>query len=134
MQISYLLGEMPAIEKIIELYDNCGLPRPTKDKQRMQMIFESSNLIISAWDGEKLVGLCRCITDWGWCTYLADLAVHTDYQKHKIGKTLIDLTREKTEDLTMILLLSVPTAFEYYPKVGFNKESRAFSIPRKKGI
>ncbi|MBI2731156.1 MAG: GNAT family N-acetyltransferase [Sphingobacteriales bacterium] len=134
MEINYRFDEIPPIEKVIELYDNCGLPRPTKDKQRMQKIFDSSNFIISAWDNEKLVGICRSLTDWGWCTYLADLAVHADYQKHKIGKNLIDLTREKVEEETMILLLSVPTAFEYYPKVGFDKENRAFSIPRKKGI
>jgi len=32
----------------------------------------------------------------------------------------------------MILLLSVPTALEYYPKVGFEKENRAFMISRVK--
>lgn len=134
MEISYRFNEVPPIEKVIELYKNCGLPRPVNDKERMKKMYDSSNFIITAWDGEKLVGVCRCITDWTWCTYLADLAVHTDYQKHKIGKRLIDLTREKLEEQTMILLLSVPSAFEYYPKVGFDKENRAFSIPRKKGI
>ncbi|MBI1779972.1 MAG: GNAT family N-acetyltransferase [Sphingobacteriales bacterium] len=134
MEINYKTGEAPEIEKVIELYKNCGLPRPVNDKERMQKMYDSSNFIITAWDGDKLVGVCRCITDWAWCTYLADLAVHTDYQQHKIGKRLIDLTREKVEEETMILLLSVPTAFEYYPKFGFEKENRAFSIPRKKGI
>lgn len=134
MKINYRFDERPPIEKVIALYDNCGLPRPTSDKQRMQQIYDSSNFIISAWDGEKLVGICRCLTDWNSCTYLADLAVHTNYQQHKIGKTLIDLTKEKLGEQTMILLLSVPTAMEYYPKVGFDKENRAFSIPRKKGI
>jgi hypothetical protein len=32
----------------------------------------------------------------------------------------------------MTLLLSVPTAMEYYPKVGFVKEDRAFVIHRTK--
>jgi hypothetical protein len=43
---------------------------------------------------------------------------------------LIDLTKEKVGEQSMILLLSVPTAMEYYPKVGFEKENRAFSINR----
>lgn len=134
MQISYQFDTIPAIEKIIELYKNCGLPRPVDDRVRMQKMYDSSNLIIAAWEEEKLVGICRSLTDWSWTTYLADLAVHTDYQKHGIGKKLIDLTREKAEEHTMIVLLSVPSAMEYYPKVGFHKENRAFSIPRKKGI
>lgn len=35
-----------------------------------------------------------------------------------------------TPDQVMILLLSVPTAMTYYPKVGFTKEDRAFAIFR----
>ena len=132
MEIIYQFDITPPIEQVIELYNNCGLPRPTSDKDRMQKIYDNSNLIISAWDREKLVGVCRCLTDGGWSTYLADLAVHTGYQEHGIGKKLIDLTRDKAEEYTMILLLSVPAAMEYYPKVGFDKENRAFSIPRKK--
>jgi hypothetical protein len=32
----------------------------------------------------------------------------------------------------MLLLLSVPTAMDYYPKVGFVRENRAFTIHRIK--
>lgn len=93
-------------------------------------MFDNSNLIITAWDEEKLVGICRCITDWVWCCYLSDLAVSPEYKKSGIGKMLIEMTKEKVGKQCTILLLSVPTAFEYYPKVGFNKETRAFSIDR----
>lgn len=93
-------------------------------------MYANSNLVITAWDEDKLVGACRTITDWVWSSYLADLAVSPRYSKSGIGKKLIELTREKVGELSMVLLLSVPTAFEYYPKVGFAKEDRAFMIPR----
>jgi predicted N-acetyltransferase YhbS len=95
-------------------------------------MFENSNLVISAWDEDKLVGVCRTITDWVWSSYLADLAVSPDYKKSGIGKKLIEITKEKVGDQSMILLLSVPTAMDYYPKVGFIKEDRGFMIPRTK--
>ena len=76
------------------------------------------------------LGVSRSITDWVWCCYLADLAVRQDYKKAGIGKKLIELTKEKVGEQSMILLLSVPTAMEYYPKVGFTKEDRAFTILR----
>ncbi|HEY0771040.1 MAG TPA: GNAT family N-acetyltransferase, partial [Sphingobacteriaceae bacterium] len=85
-----------------------------------------------AWDGNHLIGVCRCITDWVWACYLSDLAVSPDYKQKGIGKKLIEITQEKVGEETMILLLSVPTAMEYYPKVGFSKENRAFIIDRKK--
>jgi predicted N-acetyltransferase YhbS len=95
-------------------------------------MFENSDLIVTAWDSAKLVGVSRTITDWAWCSYLADLAVSPAYKRAGIGRKLIELTREKIGEESMTLLLSVPTAMDYYPKVGFVKEDRAFIIHRTK--
>ena len=130
MEIVYAFDKIPTADQVIELYDNAGLPRPTNDKERIQKMYDNSNLIVTAWDHDKLIGVSRCITDWVWSCYLADLAVSPDYKKSGIGKKLIELTKEKVGEQTMILLLSVPTAMEYYPKVGFIKEDRGFTILR----
>jgi predicted N-acetyltransferase YhbS len=132
MEITYRTGIIPSTQQIIELYEKSGLPRPTSDAGRIQKMYENSNLVVTAWDGDQLVGACRSVTDWVWCCYLSDLAVDPAYQKTGMGKKMIDLTKEKVGEQTMILLLSVPTAFEYYPKVGFAKEDRAFAIARTK--
>ncbi len=130
MEITYTFDKIPTVDQVIELYDNAGLPRPTNDEQRIQKMYTNSNLIVTAWDKDKLIGVSRCITDWVWSCYLADLAVSPDYKKSGIGKKLIKLTKERVGEQTMILLLSVPTAMEYYPKVGFIKEDRGFTILR----
>ena len=70
------------------------------------------------------------MTDLAWSCYLADLAVSSDYKKSGIGKKLVEITKEKVGQEVMILLLSVPTAMEYYPKIGFIKEDRSFTILR----
>jgi ribosomal protein S18 acetylase RimI-like enzyme len=132
LEITYKSDVTPTAEQVIELYDNAGLPRPTNDKERIQKMYENSNLIVTAWDGELLVGVSRSITDWVWSCYLADLAIKSEYKKSGIGKKLIELTKERLGEQAMILLLSVPTAMEYYPKVGFLKEDRSFMIPRTK--
>jgi N-acetylglutamate synthase-like GNAT family acetyltransferase len=131
MSIFYKDDVIPTAEQIITLYNNAGLPRPTADAERIKKMYDNSNLVITAWDEETLVGVSRCITDWCWSCYLADLAVQPGYQKEGIGKKLIELTKEKAGEQTMILLLSVPDAMNYYPKVGFTKEDRAFAIYRK---
>jgi ribosomal protein S18 acetylase RimI-like enzyme len=132
MDIKYSFDKRPSVDQIIELYDNAGLPRPTNDRERMRKMFESSNLIVTAWDNDLLIGVSRSITDWVWSCYLADLAIHPDYKKSGIGKKLVQLTKEKLGDESMILLLSVPTAMEYYPKIGMTKEDRAFTLLRTK--
>ena len=83
------------LDQIIELYDKAGLPRPTHDQERIQKMYDSSNLIVTAWDGDILVGVSRSITDWVWSCYLADLAVDPGYQQSGIGRELVRLTKDK---------------------------------------
>ena len=130
MEIVYKTEVMPTAEEIIELYDLAGLSRPTNDKERIRKMYENSNLVISAWDNGKLVGVSRSITDWVWSCYLADLAVNPSYKGSGIGRKLVELTKDKLGEQSMILLLSVPTAMEYYPKLGFSKEDRGFIMYR----
>ena len=131
MSIKYTADEKPSADQVIELYENAGLPRPTKDKERIQKMYENSNLIITAWDNDLLVGVSRSITDWVWTCYLSDLAVRHEYKKKGIGQQLINLTRDKVGKQSMVLLLSVPTAMEYYPKMGFVKQESSFIINRE---
>ena len=107
MKIEYSFDKRPTVDQIIELYDNAGLPRPTYDRDRIQKMFDNSNLIVTAWDNDLLVGVSRSITDWVWACYLSDLAVRDDYKKEGIGRQLISLTKEKVGDQSMVLLLSV---------------------------
>lgn len=72
---------------------------------------------------EQVIELCAN-------AYLADLAVRTSHQKEGIGRKLIALTKEKLGDQSMVLLLSVPTAMDYYPKVGFKKQESSFIMDR----
>lgn len=128
--IEYKVDIVPTPDVIIDLYEDAGLPRPTKDRERIKKMYDNSNLIITAWDNEILVGVSRCLTDFCWSCYLADLAVRSEYKKAGIGKELIRLTKEKVGPQSMVLLLSVPDALKYYPKVGFEKHERAFILHR----
>ena len=130
MSIEYSFERRPTADQIIDLYDDAGLPRPTGDKERIQKMFDNSNLIVTAWHNDLLVGVSRSITDWVWACYLSDLAVRNNYKKDGIGKQLINLTKEKVGHQTMVLLLSVPTAMEYYTKIGFQKSENSFIINR----
>jgi len=130
--ITYKLDLIPPITAIIKVYDDSGINRPTKDKPRIEKMYKNANLVITAWDGEQLVGIARSLTDFCYCCYLSDLAVKKTYQKQGIGKKLIALTKEKIGDNAMLLLLSAASAMAYYPKVGLETVNNGFIIPRKK--
>jgi len=132
MKITYRSDLRPETEKIIDVYNSSGLNRPTADKDRIAQMYSNSNLVVTAWYNDELVGIARSLTDFCFCCYLSDLAVRKEYQKLGIGKRLISLTKEKIGDQTMLLLLSAPAAMDYYPKTGFQKVENGFIINRKK--
>ena len=132
MAIEYKFDVTPKTEVVIDLYQSSGINRPTTDKERIAKMYTNSNLIVTAWDKDNFVGIAGSLTDFCYCCYLSDLAVRKEYQKRGIGKKLIELTKDKIGEPTMLLLLSAPTAMDYYPKVGLQKVNNGFIINRLK--
>lgn len=131
MELNYRINSHPHTIDIIDLYTSAGLRRPVDDAERIAKMYANSNLIVSVYHEDKLVGVARSVTDFCYCCYLSDLAVREEYKKLGIGKRLIELTQEKLGDQVTLILLSAPIAMEYYPKVGFDKIENGFIIHRK---
>ncbi|WP_040281610.1 GNAT family N-acetyltransferase [Psychroserpens damuponensis] len=104
-----------------------GERRPVNDLERITAMVKNANLIVTARDAGKLVGVSRSVTDMVYCTYLSDLAVDTMYQKRGIGKELIRLTKIETPKATLILL-AAPEAVDYYPHIGMTKIDVCFLL------
>ena len=94
----------------------------------MRRMNEEANLIVTAWDGELLVGISRNLTDFCYIAYLADLAVHESYQKMGIGKELIRRTQAELGNECRVILLSAPKAVGYYPHIGFERHPEAWML------
>lgn len=132
MKITYQTGLIPDTKHIVEVYRSSGIKRPVEDLARIANMYTNSNIIVTAWAGNKLVGISRSITDFYYCCYLSDLAVRKEYQKTGIGSELIALTRERIGDQVALILVSAPEAIDYYPKVGFDKINNGYMIKRSK--
>ena len=128
--IQYRTGNDLDLDQVIELYkaSTLGERRPIDDRPRFAAMLKNANLVITAWDGDLLVGISRSLTDFHYFTYLADLAVRVSHQKKGIGKELIRLTQAKGGPKTNVLLLAAPAAAEYYPHIGFSHEPRAWLL------
>ena len=129
--IKYLKNVDLNLEDIILVFENSSINRPTENKNRIKSMFDNSNLIISAWDQDKLVGLCRALTDFSYCCYLSDIAVDMNYQRKGIGKTMIDFVKKEISDEVSLILLSAPNSMLFYPKLGFGKIENGFIINRE---
>ncbi len=100
----------------------------------MEGMISNSNLTVSAWDSEKLVGISRCMTDFHYACYLSDLAVSEQYQKMGIGKQLQILTQKQLGPRCKLILIAAPAANSYYEHVGFSNNPRCWVLERDASV
>ena len=130
MNIDYETGRAITEAEFVDLLRRSTLAerRPVDDPRCIQAMLRHANLLCTAWDKAKLVGVARSVTDFEYCCYLSDLAVDADYQNQGIGRELIRLTQSKLGPKAKIILLAAPKAEKYYPRIGFEAHRSAWLI------
>ena len=130
MNIHYEIGRSISESVFVDLLQRSTLAqrRPVDDSKCIEAMLRHANLLITAWDGERLVGVARSVTDFEYCCYLSDLAVDESYQKQGIGRELIRLTQSKLGSRAKMILLAAPKAEGYYPKIGFEAHRSAWIL------
>jgi ribosomal protein S18 acetylase RimI-like enzyme len=108
-----------------------GEHRPIGNLERVARILAGSNMIVTARDeAGQLMGLLRGISDGEWVCYVADLVVHSDYQRRGIGRGLLDTCKRIIGPGMGIVLVAYPQAQDYYRRIGMG-EIPAFYIDRE---
>jgi len=132
MNITYSATSQISVKEAIDLYIRSTLSerRPIHSHQAFENMLKHANLIVSAWDGDKLVGIARSLTDFSYVAYLSDLAVDVQYQRMGIGKGLIEDTKLNLEPGCMLVLLAAPKAREYYVPLGFVQHPSAWTLKK----
>jgi ribosomal protein S18 acetylase RimI-like enzyme len=100
----------------------------------MEGMIKNSNLMVTAWQGEHLIGVARSMTDFHYACYLSDLAVHKKFQKRGIGKKLQAITQERLGPNCKLIIIAAPTANSYYEKIGFTYNPRCWVLDREQRI
>ncbi|KFK65098.1 GCN5 family acetyltransferase, partial [Vibrio vulnificus] len=82
MNIEYKVNQQISADEFIDLLkrSTLGDRRPIENIECIIGMLNNSNLIRTAGDGPKLVGISRSITDFHYCCYLSNLAVDEAYQ------------------------------------------------------
>lgn len=128
--ITYRTGNALNLDEVIDLYhaSTLGERRPISQRERMDAMVRNANVVVTAWDGDLLVGISRAFSDFTYVTYLADLAVRKSHQRAGIGKELIRRTKEAAGPDAGLVLLAAPAATEYYPHIGFTRHPSAWVL------
>jgi GNAT superfamily N-acetyltransferase len=119
-----------AAEAFLAVLERSGLAerRPVDSPERIAAMLANGNLIITARDGGKIVGVSRSVTDFAYCCYCSDLAVDRDYQGRSIGRRLLEATKAALHPQATLYLIAAPKAISYYEHIGMLRNDRCFAI------
>ncbi len=128
---TYSTTETPTVEEFADVLRRSTLAerRPMQDANCLAQMVEHANLWATCRLDGKLIGVARSLTDFGYCCYLADLAVDQAFARQGIGQRLIEETGRRLGPHAKIILLAAPKASAYYPHIGFEQHPSAWTKP-----
>lgn len=129
MEITYQVENNLCVAEFrdILIRSTLGERRPIDESERLEKMCKNADIMLTARFEGKLIGVARSLSDFVYATYLSDLAVDEEFQKLGIGKRLIAETKKLVPE-SKLILLSVPAAREYYPKIGMTQFEYSFYI------
>ena len=133
-EISYQVEPTLSSAEFIDVLTRSTLSarRPVDRPDLIEQMLAHANVIVTARNpAGLLVGVSRAITDFGYATYLSDLAVDEAYQRRGIGRELIQRTHATAGLETTLILLAAPKARTYYPHIGMTHHDSCWTIPRQ---
>ena len=87
---------------------------------RLYKALQNSSTVVTAWDGDKLVGLARVLDDTELVAYMHYVLVRPDYHGRGIARALVERVKEKYRDyLYLELMPEERKNAAFYEKLGF---------------
>ena len=119
MQIIYTEEKKFTMEQVQELFLSVGWISGEYPR-RLYKALMNSQTVITAWDGERLVGLARALDDSEMVAYMHYVLVDPAYHGKGIAGHMIELMKEKYKDYLYIELMPEEKKnAAFYEKHGF---------------
>jgi len=108
-------------EECPRLYEHVGWSRAANEEELREVLEAGS--AVGAWDGERLVGFVRTLSDGHLAAYVEDVMVHQDYRRSGVGDRIMSrLLREIKRSANVSLFCERPVA-RFYERNGFRATS-----------
>ena len=91
--------------------------------EKLVVAMRNFDTVFSAWDGDKLIGMVCAMDDGIMNAYVHYLLVDPDYQGKTVGRTLVDMVKQKYKDYLRIAVIAYDDELSFYENCGFVKSS-----------
>lgn len=92
---------------------------------KLKAAMKGFKTVFSAYDGDTLVGMICVMDDGVMNAYVHYLLVDPAYQGKGIGRTLVDMVKEKYKDYLRIAVIGYDAELSFYEHCGFVKSEDA---------
>lgn len=132
MAITYTDEKRFTQDQVHELFASVGW-QSAQFPERVHRALMGSNTVISAWDGERLVGLARVIDDGEMLAYMHWVLVNPAYQGMHVGSGLVQRVKQRYADYMFLEVMPEESKnAPFYQRQGFTlmEDGRALQIVR----
>lgn len=117
------------LDQLIRLLMATGFATRGRDRQRLRRMLDGSTETFGAWDGERLIGFARTLTDGAFNAYVSTVAVHPRWQGRELGRRLMETIVEGRDEIHFVLHARVGTE-GFYRSLGFRPIPSLMARPR----
>ncbi|MBU3143787.1 GNAT family N-acetyltransferase [Clostridium sp. CF012] len=128
--IMYHTDKKVDYEKLKILFDEVGWNDKTEDINRLKTMVKNSQIVVTAWDEEIMVGFARCTTDYVFNGQINNVVVDSKYRRKGIGKVLVNKIVDSSKQVTYMLRGSSSNE-EFYRILGFENGPISLIYKRK---
>lgn len=89
--------------------------------EKLVVAMKNFETVYSAWDGDKLVGMICAMDDGIMTAYVHYLLVNPKYHGMKIGRTLVNMVKQKYKDYLRISIIAYDDEAHFYENCSFTK-------------
>lgn len=121
--MNYIEDRNLPMDQVVALYRANDWSSANKPELLMNALRHSHSLV-SAWDGEKLVGLGNAISDGFLVVYYPHLIVLPEFQGKGVGTEILKRLRAKYDGFHQHMLVADGRAIDFYKKCGFERAGK----------
>ena len=111
------------LDALLRLYSANEWSSASKPNE-LRDALRNSHSLITAWDGDRLVGLGNAISDGHLVVYYPHLLVDPEYQGKGIGSELMRRLKAIYEGFHQHVLIADGRAIDFYEKCGFTRAGK----------
>ncbi|MBE9045697.1 GNAT family N-acetyltransferase [Pleurocapsales cyanobacterium LEGE 10410] len=117
------------LDQLQELLESTAFWAKERRLEELEIAIANSDPVVSVWDGEKMIGFARAISDGIYRATIWDVVIHPDYQGVGLGQKLVKtvLNHPRMNRVERVYLMTTHQQ-HFYEQLGFQHNSSSTMV------